>query len=118
MLVTIGGPDGLVLLDRFDLGLAAAVKQRLPPASTYAAIIRCTNAFCIFTDHMSRFQEPYNLNSDRKEALSRQPMSKVSGANVRRLLNLFLLNAGLKVCFFARIPDCLSCPRLHCLHLA
>jgi hypothetical protein len=38
-------------------------------------------------------------------ALSRQPMNKVSGANVRRLLNLFLLKARFKGCFFACVGD-------------
>jgi hypothetical protein len=42
-------------------------------------------------------------------------MNKVSGANVRRLLNLCLLKAGLKGCFFARVGDYLPC---FCLHLS
>ena len=40
-------------------------------------------------------------------------MDKVSGANVRWLLNFFLLKARLKGCFLARIGDHLPCLRLH-----
>jgi hypothetical protein len=40
-------------------------------------------------------------------------MNKVSGANVRRLLNLFLFKARLKGCFLARVGDHLPRLRLH-----
>ena len=40
-------------------------------------------------------------------------MNKISGANVRRLLNFFLLKAGLKVGLFARVGNHRPCLRLH-----
>jgi hypothetical protein len=45
------------------------------------------------------------------------PMNKLSGANVLRLLNLFLVISRFKVCLFARIGHHRPCLRLHCLCL-
>ena len=42
-------------------------------------------------------------------------MSKISGANVRRLLELFFLKSRLKVCSFALVRDHRPCFYLHCL---
>jgi len=50
-------------------------------------------------------------------ALRRQPMNKVSGADMRRLSKLPFLKARLKVCLFARVGYHLPCLRLHCLCL-
>jgi len=51
-------------------------------------------------------------------ALRRQPMNKLSGADMRWPVNLTLLKAALKVCLFARIGNHRPCLRLHCLCFA
>jgi len=51
-------------------------------------------------------------------APSRQPMYKLSGADVRRLLNRLFIKAGFKVCLFSRVANHRPCLRLHCLRLA
>ena len=51
-------------------------------------------------------------------ALSRQPVNKLFGADVRRLLNLLLLKSRLKVCLFPRVGNHRPRLRLHCLRLA
>jgi len=43
-------------------------------------------------------------------AISHQPMNKLSGADVRRLLNGLFLKARLKVRMFARVGDRLRSP--------
>src|ERR1700721_516359 len=42
-------------------------------------------------------------------------MKKLSGADVRRLLNLFFLKVGFKSCLFSRVRDHRPCLRLHFL---
>jgi|HubBroStandDraft_6_1064221.scaffolds.fasta_scaffold02689_3 hypothetical protein len=46
-------------------------------------------------------------------AFRRQPMDKVSGADVRWLLNFLSLKARLQVCLFARVGHYLPSLRLH-----
>ena len=50
-------------------------------------------------------------------APSCQPVNKLSGGNVCRLLNFFFLKAGFKVRLFARVGDHRPRLRLHCLRL-
>jgi hypothetical protein len=51
-------------------------------------------------------------------AVSRQPVNKLFGADVRRLLNLLLLKSRLKVGSFPRVGNHGPRLRLHCLRLA
>ena len=50
-------------------------------------------------------------------ALRREPMNKLSGADVRRLLNLLPINARLKVRLFAGVGNYRPSLRLHRLYL-
>jgi hypothetical protein len=44
-------------------------------------------------------------------------MNKLSGADVRRLLNLFFLKVGFKVCLFSRVADHRPCRFRECTNL-
>ena len=46
-------------------------------------------------------------------ALRLEPMNEISGANVRRFLNLLLVKARHKVCLFSCVGDHRPCLRLH-----